>query len=132
MPEPFNGISAAVNLNHKEWQRWFLSVKPQPPESAQLPGEWETKCDSKLQKMIILRCFRPDRVNFAIRNYVEFYMKKEFIENRPTNLKETMLESKNNEPIIFVLSQGADPTDALKKLADDNKVHFEAISMGKG
>lgn len=132
IPETFTGIANAVALNHKDWHRWYLSVKPAPPESAQLPGEWETKCEDKLKKMIVLRCFRTDRVNFAIRNYVEAHMKKEYIENRPTILKEVFEESRAEEPIIFVLSPGVDPTDALKKLADDRGTQFEAISMGKG
>ena len=69
--------------------------------------------------MIVLRCFRTDRVNFAIRNYVEHFMKKEFVENRPTQLKEIIEESRNNEPIIFVLSPGVDPTEGLKKLSEE-------------
>lgn len=84
LPETFTGIPNAVMLNHKDWHRWFLSTTPNPPESAQLPGEWETKCEDKLKKMIVLRCFRTDRVNFAVRNYVEHFMKKEFVESRPT------------------------------------------------
>jgi len=82
--------------------------------------------------MIVLRCFRTDRVNFAIRNYVEHFMKKEFIENKPTILQEVFAESQPNEPIIFVLSPGVDPTDALKQLADKRNVQFESISMGRG
>jgi len=113
LPEVFTGIANGVQLNNKEWNRWFLSVKPSPPESAQLPGEWETKCEDRLKKMIVLRCFRADRVNFAIRNYVEANMKKEFIENRPTNIKEVLDEARETEPIIFVLSPGVDPTDTL-------------------
>jgi dynein heavy chain len=61
--------------------------------------------------MIVLRCLRPDRVIFSIRNFVEHYMKKEFIENKPTNLEEVVNESKPDTPIIFVLSPGVDPTD---------------------
>lgn len=117
LPATFTGIANAVTLNPKEWQRWFLSTKPEP-ENAQFPGEWETKCEDKLKKMIVLRCMRPDRVNFAIRNFVEYYMKKDFIENRPTNIEEVYNESKPDTPIIFVLSPGVDPTDQLKKLAD--------------
>ena len=44
--------------------------------------------------MIVLRCFRTDRVNFAIRNYVESYWKKEFVESRPTILKDIFEEIK--------------------------------------
>lgn len=132
IPETFTGISNAISLNNKEWNRWFLSVTPAPPESAQLPGEWETKCDDKLKKMIVLRCFRTDRVNFAIRNYVEYFMKKEFIENRPVILKDVFEESVAAEPIIFVLSAGVDPTAAIKKQADERNVLLEPLSMGRG
>jgi hypothetical protein len=34
--------------------------------------------------MIVLRCFREDRVNYAIRDYVEHFMKKDFVESVPT------------------------------------------------
>jgi dynein heavy chain len=34
IPETFTGISNAISLNNKEWNRWFLSVTPAPPESA--------------------------------------------------------------------------------------------------
>jgi dynein heavy chain len=74
LPDTFSGLPAAVNLNSKEWHHWFSSDKPMP-EDAQLPGEWETKCEDLLKKMIILRCFRPDRVCFAIRHYVSTGMK---------------------------------------------------------
>ena len=79
LPDSFAGLPGAVNLNAKEWQHWFSSDKPMP-EDAQLPGEWETKCEDLLKKMIILRCFRPDRVCFAIRHFVSVGMKsQEFI-----------------------------------------------------
>lgn len=78
-----------MSLNPKEWQRWFLSSKPEP-ENASLPGEWETKCEERLKKMIVLRCLRQDRVIFAIRNFVEANVeptiKKEFMEIKTTNL----------------------------------------------
>ena len=83
LAETFTGIANAITLNPKEWQRWFLSQRPEP-ENAPLPGEWETKCEDRLKKMIILRCLRPDRVIFAIRNFVESQLKKDFIENKPT------------------------------------------------
>lgn len=64
--------------------------------------------------MLVLRCFRIDRVNFAIRNYVESEMKKDFVENKPTIIREVLSKSSPTEPIIFVLSPGVDPTDTLR------------------
>lgn len=110
LPETFTGVANAITLNPKEWQRWFLSMRPEP-ENAPLPGEWETKCEEKLKKMIVLRCLRPDRVIFAIRNFVGDLMKKEFLEVKPTSLQEVFEESEPSTPIIFVLSPGVDPSD---------------------
>lgn len=59
-------------------------------------------------------------------------MKKDFIENRPTILKEMFDESRHTEPIIFVLSPGVDPTDAIKKQAEERDIIFESLSMGRG
>jgi len=85
--------------------------------------------------MIVLRCFRLDRVNFAIKNYIEQFMKKDFIENRPTNVRQFLLEecTKKEEPIIFVLTPGVDPTEELKRIAEEKTGKgLEAISMGRG
>jgi dynein heavy chain len=43
-----------------------------------------------------------------------------------------MENSSPKKPIIIVLSPGVDPTDQLKRLAEDKGILFETISMGKG
>jgi len=104
LPGTFQGLTYAVNVNAKEWKHWFQSTTPEP-EEAQLPGEWVTKCEDPIKKMIILRCFRPDRVNFAIRTFVRQRMQSdEFIESRPTSIQDIFDDSTATQPIIFVLS----------------------------
>ena len=76
--------------NPKNWDRWYHSVIPNPPERTALPGEWDSKCEDKLKRMIVLRCFREDRVNYAIRDYVEQFMKKDFVESTPLILGKIM------------------------------------------
>lgn len=100
----FNQITQAITLNVREWKGWFSSKRPEP-ELSQLPGEWETKCEDPLRKMIVLRCFRPDRVNFAIRNYVQNNLKSaDFITSRATTFSEIYEESDATKPIIIILS----------------------------
>jgi dynein heavy chain len=135
LPETFTGVVNAVSLNPKEWQRWFLSNKPEP-ENASLPGEWETKCEDRLKKMIVLRCLRQDRVIHAIKNFVEANVdptiKKEFMESKPTNLQEIHAASIPQVPIIFVLSPGVDPRDLLLNFAEKMEVEVQSTSLGKG
>lgn len=111
IPDPFQGISNSVTTDPKNWDKWYHSVKPNPPEKTALPGEWDSKCTDKLKKMIVLRCFREDRVNYAIRDYVEHFMKKDFVDSIPVKLSEVLDKSNPKDPLIFVLSPGVDPTD---------------------
>jgi dynein heavy chain len=127
--ETFKGIPQAVTMQAKDWARWFNQEKP---EVTPLPGEWQTKCDDPLRAMIVVRCLRQDRVIPCMRNYIERYMKKDFIESIPFILKHIFDETTFDKPIIFVLSPGVDPTDSLKKLAMESEIQFEANSMGKG
>ena len=50
-------------------------AKSEKPEEAKLVEEWEYKCDV-FDKMLILKCFRPEKVMFAISNYVLHFMGK--------------------------------------------------------
>jgi dynein heavy chain, axonemal len=52
MPDVFGGLTASITHSPKDWHRWYNNPKP---EQTPLPAEWETKCEEKLKKMIILR-----------------------------------------------------------------------------
>jgi len=83
--------------------------------------------------MIVLRCFRPDRVTFAIRNFVAVGMKSsEFITSKPTSIQEVYEDSKPDLPIVFVLTVGVDPTDLLMRFAAEKGMTVATLSLGKG
>lgn len=83
--------------------------------------------------MIILRCFRPDRVNFAVKNYILANLKsQEFITSKATQIQDIYKDSGPAVPIIIVLTQGVDPTDVVDKFAADQGVQVDYISLGKG
>jgi dynein heavy chain len=82
--------------------------------------------------MIVLRCLRPDRVQQAIKKYVEEFIGPYFTKSVPTNLKDIFSQSKNSEPIVFVLTTGVDPTQDLQKLAMDDGTQMTPLSMGRG
>lgn len=83
--------------------------------------------------MIILRCFRPDRVRFAIINFVNAYFKgTDFTSTKSTSIQEIYDESTPETPIIFVMAPGVDPTEQLKRFADEVQIKVVSISLGKG
>ncbi len=86
------------------------------PESAELPSEWESKCN-ELQRLLLVRCLRPDRVVFAATGYASSALGRRFVEPPVLDLGETLNDSTAQSPLIFVLSAGVDPTEPLRKLA---------------
>lgn len=60
--EEFRGLDRDVEGSAKQWRKWAES---ECPEKEKLPQEW--KKESLIQKLIILRAMRPDRMAYALR-----------------------------------------------------------------
>ena len=86
------------------------------------------------QKLLFLRCIRPDKVMMAIQAFVVEHMGARFVEPPPFDLSATYRESDATTPLIFVLSAGADPMLDLLMLLDDMKFSkkFDKVSHGQG
>uniref|UniRef100_A0A3Q3JPM2 Dynein heavy chain region D6 P-loop domain-containing protein n=1 Tax=Monopterus albus TaxID=43700 RepID=A0A3Q3JPM2_MONAL len=93
------------------------------------------KCN-ELQKMLIVRSLRPDRVSFCITSFIVNNLGSRFVEPPVLNMKAVSVveESTSRTPLIFVLSPGVDPTGALLHLAEASGMskHFHALSLGQG
>ncbi|CAB3241783.1 unnamed protein product [Arctia plantaginis] len=86
------------------------------------------------QKLLILKCIRPDKLIPALQDYVVLGMGARFVEPQPADLAALYAESDPLAPIIFVLSTGTDPAADLMKFAEKMKMgkRFESISLGQG
>ncbi|XP_021099628.1 dynein heavy chain 12, axonemal [Heterocephalus glaber] len=114
-----------------EWREIYDSKEP---HNAKFPAPMDKKLN-ELQKIIILRCLRPDKITPAITNYVTDKLGKKFVEPPPFDLAKSYLDSNCTTPLIFVLSPGADPMASLLKFANDKSMtgnKFQAISLGQG
>lgn len=78
------------------------------PCTVGLPEPWSERL-SNLQKMIIIRCLRPDKILPAVTKYVTNNLGKNFVQPPPFDLNESYLDSNCTIPLVFVLSPGADP-----------------------
>lgn len=127
----FKGIVASFQSNTYDWELWF---RQQEPETAELPREWETKC-TELQRMLLVRSLRTDRVLFAATRFVAQALGRAFVEPPVLDLGETYADSSPLAPLIFVLSPGVDPLAPLRKLAAEkgmtNKLHTVALGQGQ-
>lgn len=104
---------------------------------AQNPHDWEFPAAAKLilnklRQLIILRAIRPDKLVPGISNYVVSYLGVEFMQPPPFELPNIYKDSSSITPLIFVLSPGSDPLNALQKFGDLKKKVIEPVSLGQG
>ncbi|EPQ11489.1 Dynein heavy chain 11, axonemal [Myotis brandtii] len=130
--EEFRGIDRDVEGSAKQWRKW---VESECPEKEKLPQEWKKK--SLIQKLIILRAMRPDRMTYALRNFVEEKLGAKYVERTRLDLVKALEESSPATPVFFILSPGVDALKDLEVLGnrlgftmDSGKFHN--VSLGQG
>ena len=103
------------------------------PESATFPTSY-----GKLrgfQRLMLLRCFRVDRIYRAVTEFVTRVMGEKYIMPPVISFESIFEQSTPLCPIVFILSPGADPASDLMKLAE--RMGFGAgklkcLSLGQG
>lgn len=63
----YKGLDKSVTSNLNGWKAFFDSNNP---ENAELPAPWNEKL-TRFQKMVLLRCFRPDKLVPMVTHFVE-------------------------------------------------------------
>jgi dynein heavy chain len=59
-------------------------------------------------------------------------MGKEYISPPANDMEEIYADSTNKQPIIIVLSPGADPMTDIRNLSHSKKIKYESLSLGQG
>ncbi|KAL1389180.1 hypothetical protein pipiens_001339 [Culex pipiens pipiens] len=132
--EAFGGFKEHVVGNLRRWKAYF---DDDTPHSAEIPDPWKTSLSS-FQKLLVLRCFRSDKLVPGIEIYVEgCLMTRKYVEPPPFNLAASYDESNCCVPLIFVLTPGADPTATLLRFADtqglgSNRLYSLSLGQGQG
>jgi len=83
-----------------------------------LPEEWNDKL-TNFEKLLLLKVFRPEKLLFSFQNYVIDEMGKFYVESPSVTMEVVYADTDVKTPLIFVLSQGADPTSFLIKFAKE-------------
>ncbi|NWI70492.1 DYH17 protein, partial [Todus mexicanus] len=130
--DEFRNLDSDIEGSAKRWKKF---VESEVPEKEVFPKEWKNK--SALQKLCMLRCMRPDRMTYAIRNFVEEKMGSKYVEGRSVDLFKAYKESSPSTPLFFILSPGVDPLKDVEALGkkldftiDNGRIHN--VSLGQG
>ncbi|KAJ3023806.1 hypothetical protein HKX48_000940 [Thoreauomyces humboldtii] len=130
--EVFRSLSSDIEGGSKQWKKY---CELEVPESEKLPQEWKNK--SALEKLCILRCLRPDRMTYAVSNFIATKMGPKYINTGRVPLAKSYDESTPATPIFFILSPGVDPVKEVEAhgrtlgVAEDNG-NYHYVSLGQG
>ncbi|XP_021113286.1 dynein heavy chain 10, axonemal isoform X3 [Heterocephalus glaber] len=131
-PDNFGHLPDDVENHLPVWQEWYdLDSLEQFP----FPLGYD-KSISPFQKLLILRCFRVDRVYRAVTDYVTITMGEKYVQPPMISFENIFEQSTPNLPIVFILSPGSDPASDLMKLAErtgfgGNRLKFLAMGQGQ-
>jgi len=109
------------------WRHWW---DQEAPEHARIP-DIEERVDS-FERLLLVRCLREDRTLLCALDYIKRTLGPQYTEAPALDLHSVVDECRPLVPVIFLLSQGSDPTTQIEALAKRCKKRLGAISMGQG
>jgi dynein heavy chain len=125
----FDGFSRIFVSQLSKWKQVLDIVEPMPLIQ-QLLGDEHSYFDA----MMVLRSLRPDKVIPAVQEFIASNLGQKFVESPAVVLDDCYEDSACDRPLLFVLTPGSAPMDALmtvaEKLGFGNKLF--AVSLGQG
>lgn len=121
-----------MNGSSKRWAAWSMF---EAPERQKLPQDWKNK--PHLQRLCVIRAIRPDRLTYAMKEFVGATMGKRFVDSIPFQLDQIYAESNPSTPMFFILSPGANPVKQIEALGkklgfSEENSKFANIALGRG
>jgi dynein heavy chain len=123
------------------FKEWFNELTP---EEVKLPLDWKKLDSTPFQKLLVLRCLRPDRMGSALAEWIRISLPngKAFMDCDGSSsfyeiLTTSCEDSTSVTPVFFILSLGADPVKEVesmgrKQIQLQANVNYHNIAMGQG
>ncbi|KAL9650835.1 hypothetical protein ABK040_001885 [Willaertia magna] len=117
------------------WRKWKEWTEFEKPEEKPLPLEWKNL--TPFQKLLIIRCLRPDRLTMAVTAFVSDKIGEKYVKDIPVDLEVSYGDAGPTTPLFFILSPGVDPLKAVEKLGEKlgfsgTNHKFKNVSLGEG
>uniref|UniRef100_A0AAR2IP24 Dynein heavy chain 9, axonemal n=1 Tax=Pygocentrus nattereri TaxID=42514 RepID=A0AAR2IP24_PYGNA len=130
--DEFRNLDRDIEGSAKRWKKF---VESECPEKEKFPQEWKNK--TSLQRLCMMRALRPDRMTYAVRDFVEEKLGSKYVMGRSVDFAISFEESGAATPMFFILSPGVDPLKDVEKhgrklgYTFDNR-NFHNVSLGQG
>ncbi|KAK7201712.1 dynein heavy chain [Novymonas esmeraldas] len=126
----FHDLKAHLCAHLAHYKELFMSSAAHRYPMA---ADWAEKL-TPMQHLMFLRCVRPDKLMEGVQDFVLAQMGERFIRPPPFDLGTSFKDASPAVPLVFILSQGADPYDDWKRFADAQNMSKKLydVSLGQG
>lgn len=130
--DEFRNLDRDIETSSKRWKKL---IESDCPEKEKFPQEWKNK--TSLQRLCMMRALRPDRMTYAVADFIEEKLGARYVENRTMEFAKSFEETSPSTPIFFILSPGVNPLKDVEQLGrqmgytEDNG-NFYNVSLGQG
>ena len=125
----FAGIHSHINANYNQWRSFIED------SGINIPSPYSTSC-SLFDKMIIASCISRRKIVSLSRILVRSVLGEMFTMQSEVDLTSPYQDTSKDTPLLFILSQGADPRDSLERLAQkfgfSKKLTILSLGQGRG
>jgi len=129
---PFANLCVDIDALPDTWHGWF---KKDHPEKADLPAGYQHI--SPLQKILLVRAMRLDRLKYAFADYVERVLGARFAKDNVFSMLQVYRQSSPTTPVLFLTFEGFDLIKELdsivrRRYSVPSAERIATLSMGQG
>ena len=117
-----------------DWKAWYDGEQV---EDEEMPDGFADSL-TPMEKLLVLRCFRSDRITLAATKFVMNEMGEKFVMPPVVDYRNIYNQASSLTPVVFILSPGADPAFDVFRLGEEMgfkpgaKLKYMALGQGMG
>lgn len=93
--EEFRNLDRDIENQAKRWKK---IIESECPEKEKLPQDWKNK--TALQRLCMMRALRPDRMCYALTDFIEEKLGSKYVKNRTVEFAKSYEEASPSTPIL--------------------------------
>lgn len=107
--DAFAHLCKEIEENHDDWEMFVQGQEPYDNYFNVMPCNFGMRL-SAFEKLLLIKIFKPEKIAESMTMYLEEELGPDFSTSPVSSIENLFRASDCGTPIIFVLSQGVDPT----------------------
>ncbi|KAG2237733.1 dynein heavy chain [Thamnidium elegans] len=127
----FSNMMEHVLINEDEWRKFMEDDNPEMIVPKCWEGAGSNGALDSLRKMLVVKCFRPDRLLPATSIFATEIFDAEFMNSGELNLQQIVMEEVGSAtPLAFCSVPGYDASYRVDNLVAENNTRCTSVAMG--